>query len=69
MKIDLTDEETTTLLRKLDRIIDDDRFPLSPRIRLLTAIRDKLRPPRLREPLPPPKVYAPPRATRNRRRR
>jgi hypothetical protein len=33
MLLDLTDEQTATLLAELDRIIDSDRFPLSPRIR------------------------------------
>jgi hypothetical protein len=64
---DLTDEETATLLRELDCIIEGDRYPFSPRIRTLTAIRDKLRPPPVREPLPPRKAYAPPRAGRRRR--
>jgi hypothetical protein len=67
MHIDLSDEATTALLRELDHIIDGDRHPLSPRIRTLTATRDKLRPPPMREPLPPPKVYAPPRATARQR--
>jgi hypothetical protein len=69
MQLDLTDEQTTTLLRELDRTIDRDRFPFSPRIRILKEIRDKIRPEPLREPLPPVKVYAPPRATSARRRR
>ena len=68
MPVDLSDDETAALLRELDHIIDSDRFPLSPRIRTLSAIRDKLRPPPpAREPLPSPKVYAPPRAGRRRR--
>jgi hypothetical protein len=65
MNLNLTDEETAALLRELDRIVDGDRFPLSPRIRSLTTIRNKLRPPQVREPLPPPRVYAPPRAKRD----
>ena len=69
MNLDLTDDETAALLRELDHIIDGDRYFLSPRIRTLTAIRDKLRPPPVREPLPPPKVYAPPRATARQRQR
>ena len=48
MSPDLTDEEITALLAELDRIIDGDRFPLSPRIRILTGIRDKFRPPPVR---------------------
>jgi hypothetical protein len=69
MNLDLTDEETAALLRELDHIIDGDRHFLSPRIRTLSAIRDKIRPPPIREPLPPPKHYAPPRSTAARRRR
>ena len=44
MQLDLSDNETAALLRELDHIIDGDRFPLLPRIRILSAIRDKLRP-------------------------
>ena len=67
MTLDLTDEETAALLGELDRIIDGDRYPFSPRIRTLTAIRDKIRPEPAREPLPAPKQYAPPRVGRRRR--
>ena len=67
MTLDLSDEESAALLGELDHIIDGDRHYLSPRIRTLTAIRDKIRPPPVREPLPPLKVYAPPRAGRRRR--
>ena len=69
MTLDLTAEESAALLRELEDIIDGDRYPFSPRIRTLTAIRDKLRPPPVRAPLPAPKQYAPPRATAARRRR
>ena len=70
MQLDLSDEETAALLAELDRIIRDDRYPLSARIRTLKAIRAKIRPEPVREPLPPPpKQYAPPRATANQRRR
>jgi hypothetical protein len=69
MTLDLTDEETAALLRGLDSIIDGDRFPLSPRVLTLKAIRAKIRPEPIREPLPPPKRYEPPRATAVRRRR
>jgi hypothetical protein len=64
MTLELTDEETAELLKELDGIIDGDRYPLSPRIRTLQAIRAKLRPEPVREPLPTPKRYAPPRAKR-----
>jgi hypothetical protein len=68
MNLDLTDEET--LLRELDVLIDGDRYFLSPRIKTLRAIRTKIRPEPVREPLPPPpKRYEPPRATARQRRR
>jgi hypothetical protein len=61
MQLDLTDEETAALTRLLTHTIDDDRYPLSPRIQMLKAILEKIRPEPAREPLPPLKVYAPPR--------
>ena len=67
MNLDLTDEETAALLGELDHFIDGDRYPFSPRIRTLTAIRDKLQPPPVRKPLPPLKHYEPPRAGARRR--
>jgi hypothetical protein len=42
MRLDLTDEEATALLSLLNRAIDDDRYPLSPRIRTLRGIRAKV---------------------------
>ena len=70
MNLDLTDEEATALLGELDRIIDSDRYFLSPRIKTLKEIRGKIRPKPVRQPLPPPpKHYDPPRATARRRRR
>jgi hypothetical protein len=70
MHLDLTDEEAAALLRELDLIIDGDRYFLSEHIKTLKAIRAKIRPEPLREPLPPPaKHYAPPRATAKQRRR
>jgi hypothetical protein len=69
MTLDLTEEETDALARLLRRTIDDDRYPLSPRIQTLKAVLAKIRPEPAREPWPPPKVYAPPRATLARRRR
>jgi hypothetical protein len=70
MNLELSDEETAALLAELDRIIRDDRYPLSPRIRMLRAIRAKLRTEPVRAPLPPPpKPYAAPRATARQRRR
>jgi hypothetical protein len=60
MHLDLTDEETAALTKELHEIVENDRYPLSPRICTLRAILAKLRPDPVREPLPPPKVYAPP---------
>ena len=64
MNLDLSDEETAALAQELNDIVETDRYPFSPRIRTLRAILAKLRPEPAREPLPPPKVYAPPRAGR-----
>jgi len=70
MNLDLTDEEATALLGELDRIIDSDRYFLSPRIKTLKAIRGKIRPEPVRRPVPQlPKHYDPPRATTRQRRR
>jgi hypothetical protein len=70
MNLELTDEETESLLRELNRLIEGDRYFLSPRIKTLKAIRAKIRPEPVREPLPPPpKRYEPPRATARQRRR
>jgi hypothetical protein len=69
MTLDLTEEETAALLRELDSLIDADRYFLSERIKTLKAIRAKIRPEPVREPLPPPpKRYEPPRATARQRR-
>jgi hypothetical protein len=67
MTLDLTEEETAALARLLSRTIDEDRYPLSPRIRLLKGILAKIRPEPAREPLPPVKHYEPPRVDRRRR--
>jgi hypothetical protein len=70
MNLDLTDEEAAALLRELDGLIAGDRYFLSERIKTLKAIRAKMRSEPVREPLPPPpKQYAPPRATARQRRR
>jgi hypothetical protein len=70
MTLDLSDEEAAALLRELDHIIDSDRYFLSSRIKTLRAIRAKIRPEPVREPLPPaPERYEPPRATSAQRRR
>jgi hypothetical protein len=69
LHLDLTDEQADALLREIDAIIREDRYFLSPRIRALTAIRDQLRSPVTREPLPPLKSYEPPSKGRYRKRR
>jgi hypothetical protein len=69
MNLELDDEETAVLIKELSHITEDDKYPFSPRIRVLQEILGKLRREPVREPLPPPKQYAPPRATRARRRR
>jgi hypothetical protein len=57
MRVDLTDGEAAALLRLLNRAIEDDRYPLSPRIRVFRNIRAKLpgappEPPPARPPTP-----------------
>ena len=61
----LTDDEKTALLALLKRTIEDDRYPLSPRISMLRGILAKLEPPKPTSPL---KAYAPPRGTAKQRR-
>jgi hypothetical protein len=65
--LDLTEEETDALAGLLRRTIDDDRYPLSPRIQMLKAILAKIRSEPERKPLPPLKHYAPPRVGQRRR--
>ena len=70
MDLELSDEQAADLLKELNDIIDGDRYFMSQRIRTLKAIRAKIRPEAVREPLPtPPKQYAPPRASAAKRRR
>jgi hypothetical protein len=60
---------SAALIQELHDIVESDRYPFSPYIRTPRAILAKLRPEPVRGPLPPPKVYAPPRATAVRRNR
>ena len=69
MLLDLTDGEDAGLICELHNIVENDRYPFSPRIRTLRAILAKLRPEPAREPLPPLKRYEPPRTAEARRRR
>jgi hypothetical protein len=52
--------DITILANLLKRTIDNARYPLSPRVTKLREILAKPRPEPPREPLPPPRVYAPP---------
>jgi hypothetical protein len=55
-RLDLTPAERDELVRVLRRIVDNDQFQLSPRIRRLRQILDRLDPPApASDPLPPPK--------------
>jgi hypothetical protein len=67
--LDLTDEEEAALAIELVQLISRAKYPFSDRVRTLGAILNKLRPEPVRAQLPPPKVYASPRATAARRRR
>ena len=60
MSLDLSAEEAAAVVALITRTISDNRYALSRRIRTLKAILAKLRPEPVREPLPAPKVYAPP---------
>jgi hypothetical protein len=52
MRLDLSDEETAALAQELHDIVENDRYPFSPRIRALGGIFAKLRPEPARKPLP-----------------
>jgi hypothetical protein len=69
MNLELNEVQAGVLTRELHSIIQNDRYPLSPRIVALKEILGQLRPEPEREPLPPRKHYEPPRFIRGRRRR
>jgi hypothetical protein len=69
MNLDLTDDEIAALRDLLRRTIEGDRFPLSPRMRPLRAILAKIDPPKLSEPLPPPKPTGRPSSLLTKKRR
>jgi hypothetical protein len=52
MQLDLTDDEVRLLIRLLRRAIDDDRYPMAPRLAPLKALLAKLQPPKAAQPLP-----------------
>jgi hypothetical protein len=58
--LELNDIQTEVLIRELSSIVQNDRYPLSPRIVALKEILGKLRPEPEREPLPPRRHYEPP---------
>jgi hypothetical protein len=53
-KLDLTDEEHAAVVAALRKLINDDKFPLAPRLKPLKSALAKLDPKPLRKPLPPP---------------
>ena len=69
MKFDLSDEQAAALTKELSDIVENDRWPFSPRIWMLKSILAKLRPELVRQPLSPVKRHDPPRATAAKRRR
>ena len=70
MDLHLTDEQAELLVAALDRIIEGDRYPLTPRVKALRSIRALLKPYPERPPLPPsPPPYEPPSRGRYKRRR
>jgi hypothetical protein len=56
MHFDLTDEETFALLNLLTKTVENDRYPLSPRIQILRGILAKFSP---NAPAPPPPAKLP----------
>jgi hypothetical protein len=70
MNLDLNDAQTEVLTRELHSIIQNDRYPLSPRIVALKEILALLQPePARAAAAPPPRIYAPPTKGRWRPRR
>jgi len=58
--VPLSGDEKLVLVTGLKRLIDDDRYPLSPRVRTLQSILDRLEPPKpAPAPLPARKYYEP----------
>jgi hypothetical protein len=70
MNLELNDEQAETLVRELHSIIQNDRYPLSPRIVALKKILGQLRPaPARPTPVPPRRHYESPSNGRYSRRR
>ena len=66
MHLDLTDEETFALRNLLTQTIENDRYPLSPRVQVLRAILAKFGPIAPASP-PPARPPAPEEREPNRR--
>jgi hypothetical protein len=60
MNLELNEPQTEALIRELSNIVQNDRYPLSPRIVTLREVLGQLRPEPQREPLPPRRHYDPP---------
>jgi hypothetical protein len=69
MTPDLSDDDKLILAQLLRETIRADRFSLSPRVRRLRAILDKLSPPAVVETMPPPKPPGEPAWAARKRRR
>jgi hypothetical protein len=69
MNLELSDYETELLETELRHLIDDDRYPLSPRILALKGILNKIKPEPIPKSRPPVKIYEPPSKGRFARRR
>jgi len=67
-KPDLTDEEHAALVAALRKLIDEDRFPPSPRLRPLKSALAELDPPEPKAPPKPPIAGASEAAIRHRKR-
>jgi hypothetical protein len=71
MNLELTEEQAAALIRELNNIVQNDRYPLSPRIVTLKEILALLRPEpaRAAAAAPSPRICAPPKTGRWRPRR
>jgi hypothetical protein len=70
MNPDLTHEEADALIQELSGTINYARYPHSPRIQMLRAILQKLKPePSRPAASPEPRIYEPPSKGQYRRRR
>lgn len=64
--IDLTDDEHAALAAAARRVIDEDRYPMSPRLRPLKSALAKLDPASAPKPKPEPKPPLPEAPARSR---